>query len=61
MPNILIVDDDRDTCQFIAELLSAPGRDLVYESDPRVALDRAAHERFDAVISDINRPGQVGC
>ncbi|MCX6539351.1 MAG: sigma-54 dependent transcriptional regulator [Acidobacteria bacterium] len=54
MPNILIVDDDRDTCQFIAELLSAPGRDLAYESDPRAALERAAREPFDAVISDIN-------
>jgi DNA-binding NtrC family response regulator len=54
MPQLLIVDDDRDTCQFIAELLSAPGRDLVCESDPRAALERAIREPFDAVISDIN-------
>jgi len=54
MSNILIVDDDRDTCQFIAELLAGPGRELAYESDPPLALERASRERFDAVISDIN-------
>jgi DNA-binding NtrC family response regulator len=54
MPQILIVDDDVDTCQFIAELLAAPGRDLAYESNPRAALERASSAPFDAVISDIN-------
>jgi len=54
MPQIFIVDDDRDTCQFIVELLSSPGRDLAYESDPRAALERASREPFDVVISDIN-------
>ena len=54
MPDILIVDDDRDTCQFIAELLAAPGRNIVYESNPVHALTIASHEPFDAVISDIN-------
>ncbi|MCX6544780.1 MAG: sigma-54 dependent transcriptional regulator [Acidobacteria bacterium] len=54
MPEILIVDDDRDTCQFIVELLSAPGREVSYESDPQAALERASRQPFDAVISDIN-------
>jgi DNA-binding NtrC family response regulator len=54
MPDILIVDDDRDTCQFIAELLAAPGRNIVYESNPVHALTIASREPFDAVISDIN-------
>ncbi len=54
MPDILIADDDRDTCQFIAELLAAPGRRIVFESDPAEAIRRASEERFDAVVSDIN-------
>jgi DNA-binding NtrC family response regulator len=54
MPDILIVDDDRDTCQFIAELLAAPDRRIVYESNPVHALAHASREPFDAVISDIN-------
>ncbi|HPK71905.1 MAG TPA: sigma-54 dependent transcriptional regulator, partial [Vicinamibacterales bacterium] len=54
MADIFIADDDRETCQFIAELLSSPDRRIVFESDPAEALRRAANERFDAVISDIN-------
>jgi len=54
MASVLIVDDDRDTCQFIAELIAAPGRTLAYESDPAAAMARAGLERFDLVISDIN-------
>ena len=54
MVDILIADDDRDTCQFIAELLASPGRRIVYESDPAEALRLAAEDRFDAVVSDIN-------
>jgi DNA-binding NtrC family response regulator len=54
MPDILIADDDRDTCQFIAELLAAPGRRIVFESDPAEAIRRASEDHFDAVVSDIN-------
>jgi DNA-binding NtrC family response regulator len=54
MPDILIVDDDRDTCQFITELLAAPDRRIVFESVPADAIARAGAEAFDAVVSDIN-------
>ncbi|MCX6551518.1 MAG: sigma-54 dependent transcriptional regulator, partial [Acidobacteria bacterium] len=54
MPDILIVDDDRDTCQFMAELLALPGRHIVFESNPADAILRAGKEAFDAVVSDIN-------
>ncbi|MEI6667863.1 MAG: sigma-54 dependent transcriptional regulator [Acidobacteriota bacterium] len=54
MPNILIVDDDRDTCLFITELLTGDGRTVAYESDPRTAIARAARESFDVVVSDIH-------
>ena len=32
MPDLLVVDDDRDTCQFMSELLAAPGRRIVESS-----------------------------
>src|SRR5690349_3852347 len=54
MSRILVVDDDRDTCRIIAEVLSAPGREfeLATESDRAVHLART--EPFDLVICDIN-------
>src|SRR5688572_6810813 len=54
MPRILIVDDDRDTCRFIAEVLAAPGREfeLVAESDR--ALELARSEAFDLIVCNIN-------
>jgi DNA-binding NtrC family response regulator len=54
MAKILIVDDDPDTCQFMAELLAGAGRDMTWESQPAAALALARGEPFDVVISDIN-------
>jgi len=51
---ILIVDDDRETCRLIAELVGGPGRTLEDATTPRQALDRIRDQRFDLVISDIN-------
>jgi DNA-binding NtrC family response regulator len=51
---ILIVDDDRDTCRLIAELIGGPGRTLEDATSPRQALDRIREQPFDLVISDIN-------
>jgi len=33
MPDLLVVDDDPDTCQFISELLAGPDRRVAFESD----------------------------
>ncbi|HET7618166.1 MAG TPA: sigma-54 dependent transcriptional regulator [Vicinamibacterales bacterium] len=53
MSRILIVDDDGETCRFMAELLEAPDRDIrtTQHVDDALAL---AHEPFDLLISDIN-------
>jgi DNA-binding NtrC family response regulator len=59
MPKILIVDDDRDTCRFLAELLAQPGREFELAYDPEVALARARTTPFDLVISDINLNAQL--
>ncbi|MDE3155697.1 MAG: sigma-54-dependent Fis family transcriptional regulator [Acidobacteriota bacterium] len=54
MRRILIVDDDRETCRFMAELLAAPDREIVPAYDPATALDLARARPFDLIISDIN-------
>ncbi|HSK11131.1 MAG TPA: response regulator, partial [Vicinamibacterales bacterium] len=54
MPRILIVDDDRETCRFMAELLEKPGREIESAYDPASALALVRGGSFDLVISDIN-------
>src|SRR3954462_11732168 len=53
MAKILIVDDDGETCRFMAELLERPGRELRTTQRADEAL-RLAREQFDLLISDIN-------
>jgi DNA-binding NtrC family response regulator len=54
MSRILLVDDDEETCLFLAELLEAPGRQFVSVQDPGAAAERIRGESFDLLISDIN-------
>jgi DNA-binding NtrC family response regulator len=54
MPKILVVDDDRDTCRFIAEVLAAPERDFELATESSRALELARSRPFDLVICDIN-------
>jgi DNA-binding NtrC family response regulator len=54
MPRILIVDDDRETCRFMSELLAEPGREIQSAHHADKALSLARTESFDLVVSDIN-------
>jgi DNA-binding NtrC family response regulator len=54
MPRILVVDDDRETCRFMDELLRAPDRDIELAHTPPEAMALAQHGAFDLVVSDIN-------
>jgi DNA-binding NtrC family response regulator len=54
MYSILVVDDDRETCRFIAELIAADDRQIVSEQTPADALRRFRSERIDLMVSDIN-------
>jgi len=51
---ILIVDDDRETCRLIAELVGSPDRTIAEAVSARDALDHIRQQPFDLVISDIN-------
>jgi DNA-binding NtrC family response regulator len=54
MHSILVVDDDRETCRFITELIGGTDRRIVSEQDPARALHLLRSDRFDLMISDIN-------
>ena len=54
MPNFLIVDDDRETCTFMTELLSQPDREILTAHDPTAAMALMARRPFDLIVSDIN-------
>jgi len=53
MARILIVDDDGETCRFMAELLERPDREIRTTQRVDEALG-LAREPFDLLISDIN-------
>ena len=54
MPRILVVDDDRETCRFMDELLRGPDRHIELAYTPEEALALAQRGAFDLVLSDIN-------
>jgi len=55
--HILVVDDDRDTCQFITELLARNDREIRVAYNAPDAIGLARQQAFDLVISDINLNG----
>jgi DNA-binding NtrC family response regulator len=58
MANILIVDDDRETCTFMTELLAQPDREILTAHDPSAAMSLMARRPFDLIVSDINLNAQ---
>jgi DNA-binding NtrC family response regulator len=54
MQNILVVDDDKLTCDFIAEILDEFRVQVRSTQDPLEAIDIGKHQSFDVIISDIN-------
>ena len=54
-----VVDDDRDTCRIMAEVLAAPGREFELASESERAVHLARTEPFDLVICDINLNSSV--
>jgi len=58
----LLVDDDEAFCQTFRQLLAEEGAPMECEtcSVPSIALNKAKHEDFDAVVTDIGMPGMTG-
>ena len=57
---VLVIDDDRELCDLIRDYLGPLGYETVAEHDGVAGAERAAAERFDAVILDLMLPGVDG-
>ena len=57
---ILVVDDQLEVAQFLAEMLKMVGYETSCETNPQVALQRIEEEMFDVVISDFKMPEMSG-
>jgi CheY-like chemotaxis protein len=58
---VLVVDDNRDAAEALAELLRIEGASVHMAHDGPQALDVAAEQRLDAAVLDIGMPGMDGC
>lgn len=56
----LVVDDNRDLADNIAEILECEGFETLVESDPLAAMARAEGFAFDVAILDVRMPGMDG-
>jgi DNA-binding NtrC family response regulator len=54
MKHILVVDDDRDSCELLREIFCAEGWHVDTALSPTQAFSVAEKERIDLVVSDIN-------
>jgi|DewCreStandDraft_5_1066085.scaffolds.fasta_scaffold00058_152 DNA-binding NtrC family response regulator len=54
MKRILVVDDDRETCEFLTEILSTEGWSVEATQSAEGALALLDREPFDCVLADLN-------
>jgi two-component system NtrC family sensor kinase len=57
---ILIVDDEADIRETLAEILSGAQHNVITAGSGREALERMAVERYDVIVSDIRMPDLDG-
>ncbi len=58
--DILIVDDDKDVCEYMELLLSPIGYRVTAVTDPTTALEVLKGQEFHVVVLDIMMPGLSG-
>ncbi len=54
MARVLVVDDSKETCEFLEELLGSMGLEVVKATNPDKAVELLHGEPFDLLLSDIN-------
>src|ERR1700732_194396 len=59
-PNILVVDDDRETRSLIAKYLRGNGCNVTTAKDGREMVRAMADQRVDLLILDVMLPGEDG-
>ncbi|WP_316014297.1 PAS-domain containing protein [Roseobacter sp. HKCCA0434] len=57
---VLIVDDERDVGEMIADVLTRAGHDVTLHHDAKAALEACARTPFDAILSDVRMPDMDG-
>ena len=60
MPNVLIVDDEPDSCEVVAQFLTRYGHTTYSAPNGRAALAQLVDHRPDAVVLDISMPEMNG-
>lgn len=60
MENVLIVDDDRELCELVAELLNEEGFDVEVANQSERGLERALSGEHSLVVLDVMMPGMNG-
>jgi len=60
MSNILIIDDDEELCELVAEYLTAEGFDIEAVHDGAAGLERALSGKFDLAVLDVMLPKMNG-
>ena len=59
-PRLLVVDDDSESCEVVAEALRTEGYTVATAKGGRAALTLAKEEVYDIVVSDIRMPDPDG-
>ena len=60
MPNILLIDDDIELCEMLAEYLESESFSVSMFHDGRSGLNQAKAENYDAIILDVMLPEMDG-
>jgi DNA-binding NtrC family response regulator len=59
MRKILVIDDDLETCNFLAEIFSEEGWSVSSSQTAEAARAAVEREPFDLIVSDINLGGRI--
>ena len=60
MTKILIVDDNKEFCISLADILEAKGYEVESRNGGQAAIDRVKEKSFDLIIMDIKMPAMNG-
>src|SRR6476646_703936 len=60
MPHVMVVEDEKDSRDFVAEYLKREGHTVSTAADGETALRKLLNQRADAVILDVRMPRMDG-
>ncbi|MEW6126698.1 MAG: sigma-54 dependent transcriptional regulator [Acidobacteriota bacterium] len=59
MKQILVIDDDLETCNFLSEIFSEEGWQVTSSQSAEAAIAAVNRQRFDLIVSDINLGSKI--